>query len=98
MQHAKNKYNLMLLYPDNGSVESWTEEGSGDKMRADLRTLSHGELPPPHRKVPTIDRHIVLFQRPKAAELRQVYTQVAHHGPQPLVNLGASERPCSALR
>lgn len=26
----------MLLHPDNGSVESWTEEGSGDKMRADF--------------------------------------------------------------
>jgi len=33
---AKKEYNLVLLHPDNGSVESWTEEGSGDKMRADF--------------------------------------------------------------
>ena len=26
----------MLIHPDDGSVESWTEEGSGDKMRADF--------------------------------------------------------------
>ncbi|KAI9457211.1 FAD/NAD-P-binding domain-containing protein [Lactarius psammicola] len=32
---AKREYNLVLLHPDDGSVESWTEEGSGDKMRAD---------------------------------------------------------------
>ncbi|KAH9996384.1 FAD/NAD-P-binding domain-containing protein [Russula compacta] len=33
---AKKEYNLVLLHPDDGSVESWTEEGSGDKMRADF--------------------------------------------------------------
>jgi len=27
---------LVLLHPDDGSVESWTEEGSGDKMLADF--------------------------------------------------------------
>ena len=36
MQRAKKEYNLVLLHPDDGSVESWTEEGSGDKMRADF--------------------------------------------------------------
>ena len=35
-QRAKKEYNLVLLHPDDGSVESWTEEGSGDKMRADF--------------------------------------------------------------
>ncbi|KAI0264854.1 FAD/NAD-P-binding domain-containing protein [Gloeopeniophorella convolvens] len=34
---AKKEYNLVLLHPDDGSVESWTTEGSGDKMRADFR-------------------------------------------------------------
>ncbi|KAH9979482.1 hypothetical protein BGW80DRAFT_1164422 [Lactifluus volemus] len=33
---AKKEYNLVLLHPDDGSVESWTEEGSGDKMRSDF--------------------------------------------------------------
>jgi len=33
---AKKEYNLVLIHPDDGSVESWTEEGSGDKMRADF--------------------------------------------------------------
>ena len=27
---------MVLIHPDDGSVESWTEEGSGDKMRADF--------------------------------------------------------------
>lgn len=27
---------MVLLHPDDGSVESWTAEGSGDKMRADF--------------------------------------------------------------
>ena len=27
---------MVLLHPDDGSVESWTEEGSGDNMRADF--------------------------------------------------------------
>jgi len=29
-------YNLVLAYPDDGSVESWTAEGSADKMREDF--------------------------------------------------------------
>ncbi|KAI0296726.1 FAD/NAD-P-binding domain-containing protein [Multifurca ochricompacta] len=33
---GKKEYNLVLLHPDDGSVESWTEEGSGEKMRADF--------------------------------------------------------------
>ncbi|KZW01800.1 FAD/NAD(P)-binding domain-containing protein [Exidia glandulosa HHB12029] len=33
---AKTEYNLVLLHPDDGSVESWTAEGSADKMRADF--------------------------------------------------------------
>ncbi|EJD42354.1 FAD/NAD(P)-binding domain-containing protein [Auricularia subglabra TFB-10046 SS5] len=33
---AKNEYNIVLLHPDDGSVESWTAEGSADKMRADF--------------------------------------------------------------
>ena len=35
-QRSKKEYNLVLIHPDDGSVESWTEEGSGDKMRADF--------------------------------------------------------------
>ncbi|KZT51075.1 FAD/NAD(P)-binding domain-containing protein [Calocera cornea HHB12733] len=30
------EYNVVLLHPDDGSVESWTAEGSADKMRADF--------------------------------------------------------------
>ena len=26
----------MLIHPDDGSVESWTAEGSAEKMRADF--------------------------------------------------------------
>jgi len=33
---AKREYNLVMLHPDDGSVESWTAEGSADKMRADF--------------------------------------------------------------
>ncbi|KAN0091583.1 hypothetical protein V8E55_005149 [Tylopilus felleus] len=33
---AKKEFNLVLVHPDDGSVESWTAEGSADKMRADF--------------------------------------------------------------
>lgn len=35
-------YRPVPFYPDDRSVESWTEEGIGNNMFADLRTLSHG--------------------------------------------------------
>jgi salicylate hydroxylase len=35
-QRAKKQYNLVLLHPDDGSVESWTAEGSADRMRAEF--------------------------------------------------------------
>ena len=35
-QRGKEVYNLVLLHPDDGSVESWTAEGSADKMRAEF--------------------------------------------------------------
>ncbi|KAI0759543.1 FAD/NAD-P-binding domain-containing protein [Trametes elegans] len=33
---GKKEYNIVLAHPDDGSVESWTAEGSADKMRADF--------------------------------------------------------------
>ena len=36
MQRSKKLFNMVMLHPDDGSVESWTEDGSGDKMRADF--------------------------------------------------------------
>ncbi|KAH9940626.1 hypothetical protein B0H21DRAFT_575727 [Amylocystis lapponica] len=33
---AKKEFNLVMLHPDDGSVESWTAEGSADKMREDF--------------------------------------------------------------
>ncbi|KAI0347313.1 FAD/NAD(P)-binding domain-containing protein [Trametopsis cervina] len=33
---SMKEYNMVLLHPDDGSVESWTAEGSADKMRADF--------------------------------------------------------------
>ncbi|EMD31600.1 hypothetical protein CERSUDRAFT_119636 [Gelatoporia subvermispora B] len=33
---AKKEFNVVLLHPDDGSVESWTAEGSADKMRSDF--------------------------------------------------------------
>ncbi len=36
MKRGKKEYNLVLIHPDDGSVESWTAEGSADKMRADF--------------------------------------------------------------
>ncbi|KAI0085490.1 FAD/NAD(P)-binding domain-containing protein [Irpex rosettiformis] len=33
---AKKEYNIVLAHPDDGSVESWTAEGSADKMRSDF--------------------------------------------------------------
>ena len=35
-QRGKSEYNLVLLHPDDDSVESWSAEGSADKMRADF--------------------------------------------------------------
>ena len=35
-QRGKKEYNLVLIHPDDGSVESWTAEGSADKLRADF--------------------------------------------------------------
>jgi len=32
----KEEFNLVLLHPDDGSVESWTAEGSAEKMRRDF--------------------------------------------------------------
>ena len=36
LQRGKDEYNIVLVHPDDGSVESWTAEGSADKMRADF--------------------------------------------------------------
>ncbi|TDL23537.1 FAD/NAD(P)-binding domain-containing protein [Rickenella mellea] len=33
---AKKEFNLVMLHPDDGSVESWTAEGSAEKMLADF--------------------------------------------------------------
>ncbi|OJT05234.1 3-hydroxybenzoate 6-hydroxylase 1 [Trametes pubescens] len=33
---AKKEFNIVLIHPDNGSVESWNAEGSADRMRADF--------------------------------------------------------------
>ncbi|KZV70868.1 FAD/NAD-P-binding domain-containing protein [Peniophora sp. CONT] len=33
---SMQEYNMVLLLPDDGSVESWDVEGSADKMRADF--------------------------------------------------------------
>lgn len=35
-QRAKKEYNLVMLHKDDGSVESWTAEGSAERMRADF--------------------------------------------------------------
>lgn len=36
VQRAKQEFNLVLLHPDDGSVESWSAEGSAEKMRVDF--------------------------------------------------------------
>ncbi|KAH8110407.1 FAD/NAD-P-binding domain-containing protein [Phellopilus nigrolimitatus] len=33
---GKKEYNLVMMHPDDGSVESWSAEGSADKLRADF--------------------------------------------------------------
>jgi len=33
---ARKEYNLVLVHPDDGSVESWEAEGSAEKMRRDF--------------------------------------------------------------
>ncbi|TFK46276.1 FAD/NAD(P)-binding domain-containing protein [Heliocybe sulcata] len=43
---AKKLYNVVLLHPDDGSVESWTAEGSADKMKTDF-----GDFEPRIRKL-----------------------------------------------
>ena len=32
-QRGRQEYNIVLAHPDDGSVESWTAEGSAEKMR-----------------------------------------------------------------
>ena len=34
-QREKKEFNLVLIIPDDGSVEAWDVEGSADKMRED---------------------------------------------------------------
>ena len=36
LQRAKKEFNLVMVHPDDGSVESWTAEDSADKMRRDF--------------------------------------------------------------
>lgn len=36
LQRAKKQFNLVLLHPDDGSVESWEAQGSADRMREDF--------------------------------------------------------------
>ena len=36
LQKGKKEYNLVLIHPDDGSVESWTAEGSAEKMQAEF--------------------------------------------------------------
>ena len=36
LKRAKKEYNIVMAHPDDGSVESWTAEGSAEKMRADF--------------------------------------------------------------
>lgn len=38
---------MVLLHPDDGSVESWTVEGSADKMRSDFADFEPRYAPPP---------------------------------------------------
>ncbi|KAG9101571.1 hypothetical protein FS749_005800 [Ceratobasidium sp. UAMH 11750] len=33
---VKKEYNMVLLHPDDGATESWSAEGSGDKIRKDF--------------------------------------------------------------
>jgi salicylate hydroxylase len=33
LQRGKKEYNIVLLHPHSGSIESWTAEGNADKMR-----------------------------------------------------------------
>ncbi|KAL5482995.1 hypothetical protein ACEPAI_8224 [Sanghuangporus weigelae] len=33
---AKKEFNLVMIHPDDGSVESWTAEGSAEKLREDF--------------------------------------------------------------
>jgi hypothetical protein len=37
LQRARQEYNIVLLHPDDGSVESWTAEGSAEKMRVEFK-------------------------------------------------------------
>ena len=36
LQRGKTQYNMVMCHPDDGPFESWTAEGSADKMRADF--------------------------------------------------------------
>ena len=92
-QRAKKEYNLVLLHPDDGSVESWTEEGSGDKMRADFADFEprYVTRPPVHvsSRWSPAEFLCACHQRPEAAFVCQVDVKVASDGPKTPADLGS---------
>ena len=45
IQRSKSVFNMMMLHPDDGSIESCSEEGCGDKMRADFADFEPRSVP-----------------------------------------------------
>jgi hypothetical protein len=76
---------MVLLHPDDGSVESWTAEGSGDKMRADFADFEPRYAFNPGfgycRTTARVVTRISPLQRPEAPVICQVDVKVASHGP-----------------
>ena len=92
---------MVLLHPDDGSVESWTAEGSGDKMRADFADFEPRYVfNPGFGYCRTTARDVTWIsplQRPEAPVICQVDVKVASHGPSATADLGPSKGTLGTL-
>lgn len=86
---------MVLLHPDDGSVESWTAEGSADKMRQDFDDFEPRFVALPQL---THTRLTHTTQNPQVIEPRRLYTQMASHGPPAPQQMGTRHRTCCTPR
>jgi salicylate hydroxylase len=88
----------VLLHPDDGSVESWKTNGSGDKVRADF-----ADFEPRYASDHTSGKDDIILsvschsQHQEATQFCQIDAQVASYGSRAIAYLGTSERSRGAL-
>ena len=79
------------MRPDDGSVETWTTECRGDKLRADFADLE------PQYVLPLLRRLIIFFRCSETSFVRHTDVRVGSHGPQAVTHLGPSKGAHGAL-